>query len=397
MEETGEQDAARMRLVIENNKKLGGKEMTRFKKRMVLLAAVLGTAMMLGACGGKEEPAQQKEETAPAAEETAKEETKEEPAETAEEETAETEQEGSYLIGISTDSGFEARGWEVQELYRKAEESGGKVEIIEQVADDDSSKQIQQIKSMVDQGVNAIVVCSVDMNAIGTALDYAAEKGVIVTLYDRQVDHEAVAFCATYASYNDGIICANEMIALDETPEEEKVVFELIGNRGDINAIDRHEGFRSVADGQENWTIVEIETNWDTGEALNGLQNALQKYPDVWGIFCASSHMDGSIETALKEVNRWKKVGEEGHVNLVSLGGEAPGPQLAVDGYTDKLCVIMFDQMGSKIYDTLMTLLQGGKVSEDEKVFGVPTVVYTQDKLIEEADTLYCLKNVKVE
>lgn len=359
-------------------------------KNLKMTAAVmLAAAMVLGGCSAKESAPQASAPTTAA-------QTQESAAEApASGEVAADDE--SYLVGISTDSGFEARGWEVQELYRKAEASGGKVKVIEQVADDDSSKQIQQIKSMVDQGADAVVVCSVDMNAIGTALDYARDKGVIVTLYDRMVDHEAVSFCATYASYNDGVIGGQELVALDETPEEEKVIFELIGNRGDINAIDRHDGFRSVADGQKNWTIVEIETNWDTGEALNGIQNALQKYPDVWGIFCASSHMDGSIETALKEVDRWKKVGEDGHVKLISLGGEAPGPQLAVDGYTDRLCVIMFDQMGSEIYDKLMLLLKGETIPEDQKVFGVKTVVYTQDKLIEEADTLYCLQNVKIE
>lgn len=303
------------------------------------------------------------------------------------------EEKDSYLIGISTDSGFQARTWECQELYKKAE-AAGNVEIIEQAADDDSTTQIQQIKSMVDQGVDAIVVCAVDMNAIGTALEYAADKGVIVTLYDRFIDNDLVQFCATYNSYNDGVICGQELKALDTTPDEPKVVFELIGNRGDTNAIDRHEGFRETVADMTNWTIVEIETNWSTEDALSGMQNALQKYPDVWGIFCASGHMDGSIETALTEAGRWKKVGEEGHVNFVSLGGEAPGTQIAVNGYTDKFVVIHFEEMGAHIFDAIMTLLEGKTLESD--LYHVSSVVYTKDQLIAEKDTLYAMEIVTV-
>lgn len=351
------------------------------KNLSVLLAIVMILALVAG-CATQ----------APAAEETpvADAPAAEEPAA---EEPAAAEEKDSYLIGISTDSGFQARTWECQELYKKAEEAGN-VTIIEQAADDDSTVQIQQIKSMVDQGVDAIVVCAVDMNAVGTALDYAAEKGVIVTLYDRFVDHSAVQFCATYDSYTDGVNCGKELMALDTTPDEPKVVFELIGNRGDINAIERHEGFRSVVDEMTNWTIVEIETNWSTEDALTGMQNALQKYPDVWGIFCASSHMDGSIETALTEVGRWAKVGEEGHVNFVSLGGEAPGTQIAVDGYTDKFVVIHFDEMGAHIFDAIMTLLEGGSV--ENPLYQVSSVVYTKDELIAEKDTLYAMEIVTV-
>lgn len=289
----------------------------------------------------------------------------------------------TYFVGICTDSSFPARTWEVQDLIALGEAAGWKVE--EQFADNNSSTQIQQIRSFVDQGVDAVVVNAVDMNTVGAAFEYAAEKGVIIALYDRAVDDENVSFVATYASYNDGVVAAQELIDLDDN--EKHVIFELVGNRSDSNAIDRMEGFHSLADKMENWTVIQIETDWSTEKALTGMQNALVAHPDVWGIFCASSHMDGSIETALKEVDKWHKVGEEGHVKLVSLGGETPGPQLCIDGYTDAMVVIHFDDMGSAIFEALETLFAGGKPEKFR--FEVSTVVYDQEALIADIDNLY--------
>ena len=267
------------------------------------------------------------------------------------------------VIGISTDAGYPARAIEVIGVYQKAK-TNPNVKVIEQNADNDSSKQIQQIKSMVDQGVNAIVVCAVDMNAIKTALDYAQQKKVIVTLYDRFVDHPAVKFVGGYDSYNDGVMSGEAIKGFNDGKEH--VVFELVGNLADTNALARRDGFHKITDTLPNLKVVQIQTDWSTDKALSGMENALQKYPDVWAIFNASSHMDGSITTALKEAGRLKKRGEPGHVVLVSLGGEPPGMQTALDGYTDVFMVIPFDEMGGQVYDAIVKRASGQQPASDK-------------------------------
>ncbi len=293
-----------------------------------------------------------------------------------------TGEQEKIVVGISTDAGFAARGVEVSGLYKKANESNGRVEIIEQNADNDSTKQIQQIKSMVDQGVDAIVVCAIDMNAIQSALDYADSKDTIVMLYDRWVDHPAVQFAGLYDSLSDGTLCGEQIAKFDDG--EDHVVFEMVGNRADTNAIARSEGFHSVIDGYANLKVVQIETNWNVEEALSGLQNALQKYPDVWAIYDASGHMDGAIETALKEINRWNKVGEEDHVIVVSLGGEPPAPELCKQGYVDVHCVIRWDLMGEAIYDAIITIMEGG--TPDTVKHYVDTVPFTPEEIAAQTD-----------
>jgi ribose transport system substrate-binding protein len=267
------------------------------------------------------------------------------------------------VIGISTDAGFSNRKIEVAGIYDRAK-GDPNVQVIEQNADNDSTKQIEQIKSMVDQGVTALVVCAVDKNTVQSALDYAAQKNVIVTTYDRFVDHPAVKFFGGYDSYSDGMASGQALKSYDDGKEH--VVFELVGALSDTNALARRDGFHKVIDPLKNLKVVQILTDWATDKALSGMENALQKYPNVWAIFCASSHMDGSIGTALKEVGRLKKAGQVGHVLLVSIESGPPGLQMFMDGYTDVYMVIAMDTMGSKIYDAIMDLVNGKTLSDSK-------------------------------
>ncbi len=261
-------------------------------------------------------------------------------------------------IGIATDAGYPARKIEVMGIYDGAKADGN--EVIEQNADNDSSKQAQQIKALVDQGVDAIVVCAVDMNAVQTSLDYAASKGVLVTLYDRFVDNPNVAFTGGYNSYTDGIMAGKVIASFDDG--QPHVVFELVGNLADTNALARRDGFHSVIDSHTNLQVVQILTDWDVNKALTGVENALQKYPDVWGIYNASGHMGGSIKTALQEAGKLFKVGEPGHVYWTSIGEEPPAPQIAREGYVDAILPIPMDQIGTAIYEAIKELKSGKKL-----------------------------------
>jgi ABC-type sugar transport system substrate-binding protein len=308
------------------------------KKLWIILSIILMATMVLSACT----PA------APAA-----------PAQAPAQEEAVEPAAQKLKIGIATDAGYPARKIEVMGIYVGAKADGN--EVVEQVADNDSAKQAQQIKALVDQGVDAIVVCAVDMNAIQTSLDYAASKGVIVTLYDRFVDNPNVVFTGGYNSYTDGIMAGKALAAFD-TDETPKVVFELVGNLADTNALARRDGFHSVIDTHEDIQVVQILTDWDVNKALTGVENALQKYPEVWGIYNASGHMGGSVKTALQEAGKLHKVGEPGHVYWVSIGEEPPAPVIAKEGYVDVILPIPFDQIGSAIYEAIKTVKSGDKL-----------------------------------
>lgn len=118
------------------------------------------------------------------------------------------------VVGVSTDTATTVfRQVELMGLYDMAEENGD-MEIIELNADNDTTTQATQFKSLIDQGVDVIVCCAIDQDAILSSYDYALSKGVPIINYDRKVEHEGVAFTAMYDSYSDAKQLAEYLISV---------------------------------------------------------------------------------------------------------------------------------------------------------------------------------------
>ncbi|WP_300342204.1 multiple monosaccharide ABC transporter substrate-binding protein [Nesterenkonia sp.] len=103
------------------------------------------------------------------------------------------------------------------------EELGYNVEL--QYADDDIPTQQQQIDQMVTQGVDALIIASIDGSALSGQLEAAASAGIPVIAYDRLIrDSENVDFYVTFDNYEVGVKQAQSLLyglgILDENFEE---------------------------------------------------------------------------------------------------------------------------------------------------------------------------------
>lgn len=359
-------------------------------KKLVALILVLCMALTLfTACAKQEETKQdtpaatdtKANDTADASKDTETPAATETPAETGKD---------KIVIGVSTDTATTVfRKVELMGLYSAAEASNGAVEVIELCADDDTTTQYTQFKSLIDQGVDVIVCCAIDQDAILSAYDYAQAAGVPVINYDRKVEHENVAFTAMYDSYSDAKQMAEFILEQDDG--EQHTIFLTVGSLADPNGIARREGFEDTikASGHENLEIVEIMTDWDVDKALTNMQNALQVYKP-WAVVNVSAHMDGSCYQALEEAGLKIKRGEEGHVIYTSLSGEPPAVAYMEEGYTDMIFVIPADTAGQAIYDAAVKLANGETLESD--TFYMPTFGVAPDELAAKSDEIWTIK-----
>lgn len=108
-----------------------------------------------------------------------------------------------------------------------------------QYADNKVQLQIDQIQNMVNQGVDVLVVGSIDGSALGPVLESAHESGITIIAYDRLInDTEAVDYYATFDNYRVGQM-QGEFIrdALDLENTTETFNFEpFAGSPDDNNA-----------------------------------------------------------------------------------------------------------------------------------------------------------------
>lgn len=240
-------------------------------------------------------------------------------------------------IGLAFET-LQTEYWEASfNIFReKLEEQ--QIEVLQAVADGDASRQLDQIKGFITRGVDGIIVAPKDANTAVPLIKAANRADVPIVLYNRppaENDGDYVAVQADNYSISKSTVAfmANEARKLGG--EYQAMI--LLGDLGDMNAIGRRDGFReAVAENADVVKIVaEVPTEWNQERAQAGVSAALLANPGINFIFTSSDFLFPSLVSALKSADKYKKIGEPGHVVLGGFDGDATAYQMMVDGYLD--------------------------------------------------------------
>ena len=100
-------------------------------------------------------------------------------------------------------------------------------------------------------------------------------------------------------------------------------VLSLLGDQASINGRDRTTGFNDCMKAEfPDIEVIEQPTYWKTETATSAAQTIVSSTPDLAGIYMQSdSVMLAGVLNVLKSADKLKKVGEEGHIPLVSIDG----------------------------------------------------------------------------
>ncbi|WP_170346506.1 MULTISPECIES: D-xylose ABC transporter substrate-binding protein [Ruegeria] len=99
-------------------------------------------------------------------------------------------------VGVSW-SNFQEERWKTDEAAIKAALEAGGAEYISSDAQSSSAKQLSDIESLIAQGVDALIILAQDSQAIGPAVQAAADEGIPVIAYDRLIEDDR-AFYLTF-------------------------------------------------------------------------------------------------------------------------------------------------------------------------------------------------------
>jgi len=210
--------------------------------------------------------------------------------------------------------------------------------MLEAVADGDANRQLEQVRGFIARGVDGIIVVPKDAKSIIPMIRSANEARIPIVLFNRPADASDARSVAIVAD-NLGIARATVeyLCTLARRTGKKQKAAILVGDLGDVNAIQRRDGFDQAAGacGDAIAVVARIPTEWNQEKALAGVTNALQAHPDLGLIFTSSDFMLPSIASALKTAGRYRKAGEEGHVILGGFDGDATAWRMLVDGYLD--------------------------------------------------------------
>ncbi|MFO1174686.1 MAG: D-xylose ABC transporter substrate-binding protein [Paracoccaceae bacterium] len=144
------------------------------------------------------------------------------------------------VIGVSW-SNFQEERWKTDEAAMKAAIEAAGDTYISADAQASAEKQLADVESLITQGANALIILSVDKDAIGPAVDKAAGEGIPVVGYDRLIEDNR-AFYLTFDNKKVGSIIAEKVSAAK--PEGNYAIIK--GDKGDPNAGFLLEGMMEV-------------------------------------------------------------------------------------------------------------------------------------------------------
>jgi len=114
-------------------------------------------------------------------------------------------------VGVSW-SNFQEERWKTDEAAIVGALDAGGAKYISADAQSSSSKQLSDIESLIAQGVDAIIVLAQDAQAIGPAVQAAADEGIPVIAYDRLIE-DSRAFYLTFDNVEVGRMQARAVFA----------------------------------------------------------------------------------------------------------------------------------------------------------------------------------------
>jgi putative multiple sugar transport system substrate-binding protein len=200
-------------------------------------------------------------------------------------------------------------------MEAELKEAGYEVEL--QFASNDPATQLNQIKTMIGNGCDVLVISAIEGDSLGEALDLAAENEIPVIAYDRLLmNSDAVSYYATFDNYMVGTVQGNYIVdALDLENAEGPFNLEITaGDPGDNNATYFYNGAMDVLkpyiesgklvvkSGQTEFSDV-ATPQWKTETAQSRAENILSSYyadgsnVDVW--LCSNDSTALGVETAL--------------------------------------------------------------------------------------------------
>ena len=260
---------------------------------------------------------------------------------------------------------------------------------LEAISNLDDDRQYQQVQSMIQRGVDGIVIVHTDDKAVIPAIRAANAAGVPMVHFNRPPapnDAYSVAVVADNRKLMDDTVTALLDIARRRGGRYQAAF--LLGDLGDQNAVHRRDGFQdAIARHSDILTVVaRIATDWNADKAFTGLSNALQAHPDVNLLVTSSDFLPPQITQALRIAGKWHPAGEKGHVLVGGFDGDDNGYAQLEAGYYD---VDGVQDLDYEVDLTLRALTQMWAGERPPKTLVDPGFVITRETLLAERHRMW--------
>jgi len=271
----------------------------------------------------------------------------------------------------------------------EAEERGYQVEYTELNADNDVTKQANDIKDLLAKGCEVIFCPCLDSKAILKSVEEVHKAGAIYVSYCREVSPEATGdqipdVTVNFSSEEQAYVGVVEMFEIMKTDGIEPIsMIDVHGDVTDENATNRETGLRrAMADyGYSDLKVTIVDSGrWEPDVVLANLEPALQADSSANCLYTSSDFLMPGIQTALENAGKWAPRGSAGHVYIAASDMFPIGIDLLrskhIDTGVDQGCYNFAVGAAKSAFD----LLEGKPVEKVQLILGT---VATNDNIEE--------------
>lgn len=293
-----------------------------WKKMVLVLVIVFGLSVVAGCAGDAEE-------------EKGKQETEKNNTEKTPNTEENKEQKELTRLGLaipSTALFFEA---EANQAQKFCDENG--IELITVIADNDATKQHDQIEDLISKGCEAIVIVQVDKDAILSSLESCKDAGVYTICCGRQPSD--MTNCDVFVSANNEKMCEMAVDSMIEAADAAGIdtlkVVEFVGKLSDQNAVERDEFFKQYAQESGRIEVVaEVATEWNQDTAYSRFSDVYNSLNgDFNAIYLPADSYITAASSVLQENNDWGGEGTDNYRIITGIDGSSTAYKYIMDGY----------------------------------------------------------------
>lgn len=276
------------------------------------------------------------------------------------------EDEGNILIGFSMGTLLEDRWLQDRDIFMALAQTEG-MEVTVANANKDSDVQYDQVKEMIEMGIDVLVIAPNNSNTEARCVKAAKEKGIPVISYDRLIYKSNVD---AYISFdNEYIGKLMGRYALEQIPEGNYII--VNGAVDDSNSVLLDKGYKNVLNSSIINGKIKIlaETNvdgWDPDEARDYVSQQLRTIysteQKVDAIICGNDSLAKAAINALSETN------VTNDVVVIGQDADLDACQYLVNGKQSMTIYKPIRNLVARTVEACVTLAKGEKV-ESGKTF----------------------------
>ena len=265
-----------------------------------------------------------------------------------------------YRIGVSQCSADIWRDKQNDEL-RMAAYLDNQVELCFSSAYDSDEVQIHQIDSLVQAGIDLLIVAPNQLATISPAIDRAFDKGVPVIVFERKTSSKKYTAYIGADNYEMGRTMG-EHIAMQLNGQGH--VVEVMGLKGSSPAIERHNGFMDALKRHPGITVTAtLQGDWTEESAREAALNANLNLLETDAVFAHNDRMAMGVRKVFEQTSPQSNIRYYG---IDGLTGAQGGIQLVRDSLLD--ATYIYPTRGDVLLELALNILKGKPYAKEVKL-----------------------------